>query len=174
MNCGHNCTSVCHLIHFDHTQIKCQSPCQRKCDAGLHPCKLKCYVLCGSNCCIKVEKELPCGHRSIVECKKDPEEVRCLVMVEKTFPGCNHTGSVACFDKTCPNNCDRQAPCGHSCTLKCHFYRDPDHLKYSCMKQCTNMNRQCSTGQHPCVKMCYEACNLCEIKVSAFVDTQYI
>jgi hypothetical protein len=170
LNCGHDCTSVCHLIHFDHDQIKCQSPCQRICDAGLHPCKLKCYVSCGSNCCVKVEKELPCGHKNMVNCMKDPEKVNCMVAVEKEFADCNHSGRVVCSIKICPNACDRQVPCGHSCTLRCHINDDPDHINYACKKPCLKMNKQCSTGKHPCYKMCYDACNICEEKVRGFIN----
>jgi hypothetical protein len=164
LNCGHRCNQVCHLMVQAHSEIKCQEPCERFCLAVLHPCKLTCFVECGDNCQEIVDKELNCGHNSLVKCATDPSIVKCAAEVEKTFPGCMHIAVVQCCNDDCPAWCDYQVPCGHSCTRQCHFTNDPDHLEFTCLKPCTKLMKNC-TGAHACQKSCHEECDLCRSKV---------
>ncbi|XP_059472673.1 NFX1-type zinc finger-containing protein 1-like [Neocloeon triangulifer] len=166
LNCGHPCKTVCHLMQIKHEEIKCDEPCERKCDAGLHSCKQKCFVKCGSSCMEMVQKNLPCGHQAMLRCHADEEHFSCTEIVTKKFPECNHEAEVACSCKRCPQPCDMQAPCGHSCTRKCHTDSDPDHLQYNCTKPCIKMNKDCRSN-HPCNKKCWEECSVCEIQVLA-------
>ncbi|XP_059471964.1 uncharacterized protein LOC132194601 isoform X2 [Neocloeon triangulifer] len=164
LSCGHPCKTVCHLMQIEHTKIKCNEPCERKCDAGLHSCKQKCFVKCGSSCMEMVQKNLPCGHQAMMRCHADEEHFFCTEIVTKKFPECNHEAEVACSCKRCPQPCDMKAPCGHSCTRKCHTDSDPDHLQYNCTKPCIKMNKDCQSN-HPCNKKCWEECSVCEIQV---------
>ncbi|KAJ1521699.1 hypothetical protein ONE63_003342 [Megalurothrips usitatus] len=60
-----------------------------------HICRKECHVPCGG-CDVKVEKELPCGHKYKLECQADPA------------------------DKQCTYRCKRVAACGHACGKLCH------------------------------------------------------
>ncbi|XP_059472573.1 NFX1-type zinc finger-containing protein 1-like [Neocloeon triangulifer] len=166
LDCGHPCNFVCHLMQIKHADIKCELPCERKCDAGLHSCKQKCFVECGSNCTEMVHKSLPCGHKAMMQCHIEEEQFFCLEIVDKKFPGCNHEAKVSCSCKSCPLLCDLQAPCGHSCTLQCHTDTNPDHLEYKCTKLCTKINKDCRSN-HPCNKNCWEECDSCKTMVKA-------
>lgn len=97
-----------------------------------HPCPKYCYEECGP-CDILLLKDLPCGHQNQVPCHVAPEEFKCPSMVEKTLP-CEHKAQMSCFRDPkmflCQTQCDaRIEPCGHSCSLLCHAFKDPDHLK---------------------------------------------
>jgi hypothetical protein len=151
----------------DHSKIKCQELCERFCIAGLHRCKLACFVSCGDICQVPVAKELNCGHPARIKCCTDPSKVNCAIEVEKTFAGCEHKAVVLCCVNACPEKCQFQAPCGHSCNRVCHINDDPDHLNYKCMKPCAKLMRNC-TGDHPCEKTCHEKCDLCNVKVNTF------
>ncbi|XP_059472037.1 NFX1-type zinc finger-containing protein 1-like [Neocloeon triangulifer] len=164
LNCGHPCKTVCHLMQIKHAEIQCNAPCERKCNAGLHRCKQKCFVKCGWNCMEMVQKNLPCSHQAMMRCHADEEHFFCTEIVKKKFTECNHEAEVACSCKRCPQPCDMQAPCGHSCTSKCHTDSDPDHLQYKCTKSCIKMNKDCRSN-HPCNKKCWEECDVCEVKV---------
>lgn len=164
LNCGHICNNVCHLRIQDHTEINCQAPCERQCDAGIHRCKRACFIKCGHDCAELVCKELLCGHSAKIKCSSEPEEVNCMQKVEKNFPLCQHKDTVPCSSNNCPSPCTFQVPCGHSCTRKCHLDDDPDHLKYLCRKPCAELNKNCSGG-HACKKACHEDCDICDEKV---------
>jgi hypothetical protein len=144
LNCGHKCNKICHLVMEDHSKIKCQVPCERKRDAGIHSCKKACYIICGSNCAEFVRKKLPCGHLESVRCATVPENASCMKKMEKEFPLCQHIGIVPCSSNMCPSPCTFQVPCGHSCLRTCHLNDDPDHLRYICHKPCSELKKNCS------------------------------
>lgn len=61
---------------------------------------------------------------------------------------------------SCSEACDTRLDCGHQCLFHCHLQNDPNHLNYSCKKNCS---RSCING-HPCRKnhFCFEDCEPCK------------
>ncbi|CAG2059761.1 unnamed protein product [Timema podura] len=169
MPCGHVCQSVCHVQNREHINYKCQQPCFRNPpDCKLeHMCPKRCFENCGE-CVVKVERKLPCDHLVHLPCHVDYEIYKCHVNVAVTLPHCEHPAEKPCYRDLatfpCPQPCEDRLPCGHSCELKCHVLKDPDHLLYKCSKPCTKFNAGC-IKQHPCAKRCHEACASCAVPV---------
>lgn len=97
-----------------------------------HQCKSLCGEKCGP-CKTIVKRTLSCNHIVNMKCYIKPEDYKCFVPMKRTLP-CEHEVDVPCHmdPKTyrCPISCDsRVEPCGHACTLSCHKFNDPDHLK---------------------------------------------
>lgn len=51
---------------------------------------------------------------------------------------------VPCFRKTkgkieCVEFCEERLSCGHSCPLKCHYFKDRHHEKFRCKKPCAKL-----------------------------------
>lgn len=72
-----------------------------------HICQKLCHEDC-SDCTVKIEKELPCGHVK--------SDVPCGLSVDK----------IKCFQ-----NCDRLLPCNHQCKEKCYVKCKPCEIKVS-------------------------------------------
>ena len=152
LDCGHVCNLLCHKSR-SHDGIFCTMPCTRTCPEG-HPCLKKCFEECGK-CRVKLVKKLPCGHDEVtidiktifqtlnkmcvvfqqvkMECWKPPQEVYCPVRVEKVLNDCQHDAKLACSRSTEGFKC--QLPCG----------------------------RQICAHGHPCLKVCWETCSLCNV-----------
>lgn len=101
------------------------------CDLN-HPCPKMCGEKCGP-CKTIVTRMLPCGHEANMMCFIEVENYKCLTKMKRNLP-CDHEVYVPCHKDPatykCPEKCDsRVEPCGHSCTLTCHKFQDPDHLK---------------------------------------------
>lgn len=149
-SCDHECGQTCHVLKDpQHEKHKCRMICGRTkpgCSMQ-HICRKECHVPCGG-CDVKVEKELPCGHKYKLECQADPADKQCtyrckrvaacghacgklchepctpcLTKVRKTLPGCGHEQEMACGQDAaltrCDAPCQRTLPCGHRCRLKC-------------------------------------------------------
>ncbi|CAH1102677.1 unnamed protein product [Psylliodes chrysocephalus] len=166
LNCGHVCTRLCHIEDREHANYDCREPCEKiLCDDQTHVCSKLCYERCG-RCSYVVKRQLPCDHTVNIACHLDPTTYKCTITVETTLP-CDHITMIPCSaDKetfNCPFPCDtRVEPCGHSCEKKCHFISDPDHLNYSCRKQCDKSCKGCTAEEpHICPKFCYEECGNC-------------
>lgn len=71
-------------------------------------------------------------------------------------------------DMKCRSRCTTRLLCGHNCTLICHPDEDPDHLHYTCKKDCGRIcatgNNNSQTNEHRCsVKhQCYTPCPPCK------------
>ncbi|XP_014219353.1 NFX1-type zinc finger-containing protein 1-like [Copidosoma floridanum] len=164
--CGHFCLSVCHILDREHKNYQCKQNCNGVCPNN-HPCELKCWQGC-KPCLVFVECTLKCGHTIKIPCSSDPNTFPCPVKVDATLPECNHAITKPCYlsieECKCSYKCETRLDCGHSCLKYCHVKFDPDHLKYTCNKNCTRKNVNC-TGNHICKKRCYEECEPCSLPV---------
>lgn len=128
MDCGHNCTLLCHPI--SHDKINCMQTCRRPRPTGCtHSCRQVCFQPCE-----------PCPTR-----------------VQKLRKKCGHTISLACHrdvdEGTCPAPCGQAMICGHNCSVSCSD-GGHDPLRHKCQKSC---DRTPLCG-HPCKKKCFENC----------------
>ncbi len=65
----------------------------------------------------------------------------------------------------CGRVCERRLePCGHSCPARCHARGL--HEAFVCMRPCPRVRAGCD---HACVRLCGEACGLCQVKVNGVV-----
>ena len=95
LKCGHTCPKNCHLTDPEHRLYKCRKPCGKKCKLG-HDCKLICSEQCV--CRELVEKKFPgCEHTMPVMCHIEIALLRCEEKVSKDIPRCGHTQLVPCF-----------------------------------------------------------------------------
>ena len=145
---------------------KCKKPCEKLlCEEG-HSCKKKCFEPCGL-CSVRMKREFKCGHTTTMECFVDPSNVKCRVPKECVLPLCGHRATIPCgqdpTEGKCSLPCDVRLDCGHTCTLKCHVQKDPDHENYQCKKECGRMKQGCKK-EHRCGKKCFEECVLCNEK----------
>jgi len=99
-----------------------------------HKCLKLCWENCG-DCRTIVPRTLRCGHSLNLSCYIDVEKYKCTVEVEAELPDCGHKVKKPCHMDIglipFSHPCEDRLPCGHSCNLKCHVKRDPDHLKVS-------------------------------------------
>ncbi|XP_008190958.1 NFX1-type zinc finger-containing protein 1 isoform X1 [Tribolium castaneum] len=172
LNCGHQCTSLCHVLNRDHASYRCLETCGKKlCDKNeLHLCQRRCYQECGP-CTYKVSRTLKCGHVVNLECHLDPATYSCEELVPTQLP-CGHNADKPCHCNPetfpCPFPCEKQVePCGHACTRNCHVRQDPDHLEYKCKKRCAKNQKNCKAEpeKHKCKKLCFEDCDACMVRV---------
>lgn len=180
--CGHESKLMCHTNPDSYQckiEVKKQLPCT-------HYRNMKCFEVPASSMCKTfVDKMLPCGHNQTIECRFDAKEATCTVQVAVTLD-CGHTVNwfswvnqrykrgffnfqleVQCFRKTkgeivCVELCEERLSCGHSCPLKCHYFKDRHHDKFRCKKPCAKAcpeghqcvtNHECSTQCKKCVKV---------------------
>ncbi|XP_057379532.1 NFX1-type zinc finger-containing protein 1-like [Daphnia carinata] len=146
---------------------KCKKPCEKTLCIDGHPCKKRCFEPCG-RCSVRMERQLKCGHSAVVECYVDPMTVRCRILKEGCLlPLCGHRVALHCgkdpYQAVCPLLCNVRLECGHSCTLRCHTRKDPDHQEYQCKKQCGKTKQGCKMN-HKCGKKCFEDCAPCNEK----------
>lgn len=146
---------------------KCNKPCEEILCGDGHTCKKLCFKPCG-NCSVSMERQLQCGHSTVLQCCVDPLKIKCHVKKEKCpLPLCGHRVALNCgedpYQATCSFPCNVKLECGHSCTMKCHSQKDPDHQEYRCKKQCAKTKQGCKQ-KHRCGKKCFEDCSLCKKK----------
>lgn len=166
--CGHPCTGRCHSDTLHHA-VKCLAPCLRSKKGCNHACRLPCGDPCHNKCLVKLESAilLPCGHRlSSPRCweAQDPAAVRCIEMVTKDVPGCEHKVRVNCHqdvttaDYKCTSACGNHRTCGHSCSsscFRCNTRKDGKITEQNhgiCNQRC---GRKYSTCQHNCSQSCH-------------------
>jgi hypothetical protein len=168
LSCGHPCTGRCHSDTLHHA-VKCLAPCLRPKNGCNHACPLRCGDPCHNKCLVKLENAilLPCGHRlSSPRCweAQDPAAVRCMEMVTKEVPGCEHKVRVKCHEDVtaaeykCTSACGNHRTCGHSCTsscFRCNTRKDGKVTEQNhgiCSQRC---GRKYSTCQHSCSQSCH-------------------
>ncbi|KAJ9594037.1 hypothetical protein L9F63_014514, partial [Diploptera punctata] len=128
--CGHNCKSVCHIRNRGHENYRCFERCGR-CELG-HRCLKMCWENCG-DCKTLIERTLPCGHTTNLECGINSTEYNCREIIEVELPICGHKVQKPCYRNIdnfpCSYPCENRLNCGHSCNLRCHTRDDLDHLE---------------------------------------------
>lgn len=89
-----------------------------------HLCPKRCGQDCGE-CCVIVEKALPCGHTAMIKCADDPVLHKCTKRVSVSLTKCGHTQDKLCYQKPDPNclsRCDsKKLSCDHRCQEICHI-----------------------------------------------------
>ena len=97
LDCGHVCERACHPTDAEHTEYVCKKKCYKKtCEDG-HECQKKCHfgTECGK-CLTLVPKIIPdCNHRELIECHQDPGTAKCS------------------------HDCEKLLECGHKCQGRC-------------------------------------------------------
>ena len=97
-----------------------------------------------------VEKQLPCGHYGIAQCKLKPEEIKCSKPCER-FLDCEHRCTNLCGEE-CSKFCEVQIKhklvCGHREVAACGTL-------VSTIKCTTQVTKQWPICDHRQVTMCY-------------------
>ena len=155
--CKHKQMVQCYILPIF---LKCQAPCPKLCQNGLHSCPNVCSEKCGK--CMKyVEKKLsPCGHTQNVKCYKEPNLATCKKECEKLCPNKLHILKKLCYQEwpICQEKIENILPkCGHRTLAPC--FSDPSEIL--CDKPC---DKSCKKG-HACPKSCHEDCGPCLSKV---------
>lgn len=177
LGCGHACAQKCHSDLL-HNAVFCLERCPRPFSGCNHPCPKRCGDPCPEKCMVNVyqkNRTLPCGHlMPNLPCWQDQNisTVRCLMRVDKTIPGCNHTISLPCHidmeskDYRCLAQCRTPLPCGHMCKRMCYrcITRGPEKIPANhgnCEQRC---DRNHSTCAHTCSVPCHgeEPCPPCK------------
>ena len=78
LECGHECSLLCHPVSTFHT---CTKPCSRSCEKG-HPCSGLCGEAC-KPCSRQVQVLLPCSHQGNLTCSEDLEKYECTEKCSK-------------------------------------------------------------------------------------------
>ncbi|CDW82429.1 UNKNOWN [Stylonychia lemnae] len=104
MDCGHQCTRVCHYFK------------QSSSDPSGHK-KVQCNKTC--------DRVNPCGHSCQNECYKCKDQLqKCLEEIEIQMEPCGHVNKFACYwrqNAKCQYDCEKVKPCGHKCNKKCYY-----------------------------------------------------
>ncbi|CAI7587420.1 unnamed protein product [Penicillium viridicatum] len=177
LGCGHACAQKCHSDLL-HNAVFCLERCPRPFSGCNHPCPKRCGDPCPEKCMVNVYRKnrtLPCGHlMQNLPCWQDQNisTFRCLMRVDKTVPGCNHTISLPCHidveskDYRCLAQCRTPLPCGHMCKRMCYrcVTRGPENIPANhgnCEQRC---DRNHSTCAHTCSVPCHgeEPCPPCK------------
>lgn len=184
--CGHSCPGRCHADNL-HLAVRCLEDCPRLKKGCDHACPLRCGEPCQSKCQALVENInllLPCGHHlASAKCfqAQDPQSVRCMTMVSRTVPGCNHSVTVPCHEDVTDANyrcnalCGDARPCGHTCKGTCCVCNTRAEGKVVrqnhgiCKQPC---GRNYSTCRHSCIQLCHDGTQCkpcgqqCEVRCS--------
>ncbi|XP_052414800.1 NFX1-type zinc finger-containing protein 1 [Carassius gibelio] len=176
-SCKHNQKVPCHQ---DPETFVCQEPCQKTLPCG-HPCKTACGVTCTTQCIVKVEMQLKCGHMQEEPChisRDHKREPNCRSKCGTTLK-CGHSCPGTCYGccqgrlhKACTHKCQETLVCSHRCREPCVRDCPPCSVRCEnrcvhsvCMKTCgqpcTPCNEPCEwqCPHHSCTKLCHEPCD---------------
>ena len=129
LQCGHEATIPCHK---DPEKYKCEAIAEVCLPCG-HQTPLVCHVAKVNEknvlCNVKVEKELPCKHKLLLPCHRNPKECKCRKKVDVQLM-CGHITSLICSTMSaelqkvsCKFKTKRKLPCDHEITIPC--YKNP-------------------------------------------------
>ena len=178
--CGHVKMLAC-KIDINETNIPCLTKVVKELKCN-HRLVLPCNVDPDDpsiTCTEEVEKTIsPCGHRSVMRCFENPENVECHREINFVRSECGHETKILCYLKTkfkdsfiehfeVPN-CETQVritlPCGHVSEVPCYKQKTDyvDCLKpcksvLLCGHTCSGRCSECKSKQ--CHKECQEICN---------------
>ncbi|XP_062853233.1 NFX1-type zinc finger-containing protein 1 [Trichomycterus rosablanca] len=153
LDCGHVCVRMCHPYDADHKKYKCNKECPKVlCELG-HKCQKRCYQVCGK-CVVLVEKVVPqCQHTQKMPCHQDPKSFVCKVPCEKML-SCGHTCQAGCGDQ-CTDFCKEivlvQLKCGHTQKDPCGIFKNLEDQP-NCRTKC---GKELKCG-HVCTGTCHE------------------
>lgn len=174
-NCGHVCRMMCHTDRKSHATIYCMQPCLRLHDECQHPCSKNCGDKCGQCETVVGAIRLSCGHiYNNAKCweTKNPQKVKCEVLVEREVHECGHIIKASCGVKKtqCSRECGISLSCGHLCRRNCSvcveetitanaISGDQTRFEYpikatshgTCRKTCDRM----LSCQHRCQAVCH-------------------
>ncbi|KAF8639511.1 hypothetical protein AX17_001416 [Amanita inopinata Kibby_2008] len=179
LKCGHVCPYKCHPDDLNHVTVVCSQPCRRLCDRR-HPCSKHCSDDCGKCLHPTPNVELPCGHFSpSVPCHlmENLEAVKCIVIVEKQLPTCEHTAELPCSTDVTEYICTRPCNgvmtcCGRDCSAQCYRCQRKNvanelgrtermsHCEHLCNKS-LYCGHECSlpcSRDHQCMTKCQKPC----------------
>ncbi|CAG0919617.1 unnamed protein product [Notodromas monacha] len=150
------------------------SKCARTLPCG-HMCRKICKEPCG-DCGVKVDKKIPdCSHSVTLKCSEVPDKSDCLMKCEKSLP-CGHRCPYSCRN-VCTTRCrvlldaGKVGRCGHRVKLPCHIKNggnilsDEDEMEHcdhpcgeilSCGHKCVGTCSKCLQGRihAPCGEPC--------------------
>ena len=160
--CKHKQMVPCYHSPFS---FKCQAPCPKLCQNGLHPCPKKCSEPC-IKCKVVVSKTVPvCGHIQSIKCCKEADAAKCKAICEKLCPNELHSLKKKCCEEwpTCKSMMLKTLPeCSHEILSQC--FKDLSEIV--CPFPCT---KSCEKG-HKCSKTCREECSPCLTMVTKTLD----
>ncbi|KTF77127.1 hypothetical protein cypCar_00032600 [Cyprinus carpio] len=176
-SCKHNQKVPCHQ---DPETFVCQEPCQKTLPCG-HPCKATCGDSCTTQCMVKVEMQLKCGHMQEEPCyisRDHKREPNCRSKCGTTLK-CGHPCPGTCYGccqgrlhKACTHKCPETLVCSHRCREPCVRDCPPCSVRCenrcvhsACMKTCGQPCAPCNEPcewqcpHHSCSKLCHEPCD---------------
>lgn len=123
LDCGHQCSKVCH----DGKHEVCRELCRKTCKRG-HPCNGLCNEACLA-CTILVTDNLPCGHKAEMVCCANSDLIKCQQIIKYKFSRCGHYEVIRCCErlqtKVCSKPCEKKCCRGHSCNQLCNDICSP-------------------------------------------------
>lgn len=175
--CGHSCINKCHSDGL-HNAVHCTKPCTRSKAGCNHTCPYECGQQCDDKCQEVVARDdiiLPCGHQiASLPCwqYQDRSKAKCMVLVQRTIPGCHHKVMLPCHvdpkdpSYICQVRCGALLACGHQCRDECrtcklrHEGRITSENHGTCTQAC---GRDYTNCKHSCVAPCHgeEPCPSC-------------
>ncbi|XP_041361357.1 NFX1-type zinc finger-containing protein 1-like [Gigantopelta aegis] len=167
LDCGHVCASRCHPVDPNHLQYKCQKPCEKiLCDLQ-HQCPDLCYEDC-QKCVVLVTKVIPsCQHEQEMLCSINPVDYKCQERCEKILCDLQHQCPKLCFED-CPKCVvlvKKVIPsCQHEQEMPCSI----NPVNYNCQEPCEKI--LCDL-QHQCPKLCFEDCPKCVVHVKKVIPS---
>ncbi|KAF2647305.1 P-loop containing nucleoside triphosphate hydrolase protein [Lophiostoma macrostomum CBS 122681] len=176
LKCGHACIVKCHS-DLRHNNIKCLEPCNRPKQGCDHICRKECGERCDLRCeemLQGINLELSCGHViPDLPCWQfqAKDTIECMVLVDRTVPGCQHTVKVKCHISVdsdgfrCTAMCGEALKCGHFCRMECSSCRNG--LLKDWHATCTEIcGRDFSNCRHTCKEFCHEGkpCGTCKLR----------
>ena len=160
--CGHQCPKKCHPNDRNHDS-PCKHPCPKRLQPCEHPCTKTCGEKCDKVCTLKVDRELLCGHREIIECHLDEFQSvkRCRHPCGSNL-SCGHDCSGQCgichqgrLHIPCTEMCDKILLCGHMCSSEHPCSGSCPPCTKDCAYECSHS--KCGTCFYPC-KPCDRQC----------------